>query len=248
MKNIFIYGSCVSRDAFKLFDNKFTLLSYVARQSMISAFSPPVMASTSISLESKFQKRMVEGDLKSNLQPEITKHRNNITLLVVDLTDERLGVDKLTSTMYATHSVELVKSRWLSSLKTKPRLMEIGTISHWNAWKRSAEKFVDFLESVNLKDKTLVFYTPWAETSLEGDMVPSYRRHTASRMSTELAKCAAYLEALGLEVAYMPFELAVTTSEHEWGIAPYHYSPAAYVWIKDSIESKINSNESNPSE
>ncbi|MFR0636713.1 DUF6270 domain-containing protein [Arthrobacter sp. LS16] len=244
MSRIFIYGSCVSRDAFKSLSEKHTLVKYIARQSLVSAFTNPVKASINIKLDSSFQRRMVAGDLKSNLRSEIINNHKEIDILVVDLTDERLGVDKLTSTMYATHSVELVASGWLKNLKTLPTLIEIGSDKHWKLWSESARTFVAFLEEYNILERTLVVYTPWAEEAESGENVPLFRGIRTSLMSRYIIRCAGFLEGLGLKVVYMPESLSLTTKHHQWGIAPYHYTDSAYRWIADAIENSLTSFES----
>lgn len=241
MAKIFIYGSCVSRDSFEVLNKKHTLINYIARQSLVSAFTQPVKASTNVNLESAFQRRMVTGDLKSNLSTEILNSKKDIDILIIDLTDERLGINRLTSTMYATNSVELVDSGWLKSLKTKPKLIAIGSEEHWKLWTESARNLVTLLTDVNLLEKTLVIYTPWAEEAEDGETIPLFRGIRTPLMSRYLIRCAGYLEGLGLKVAYMPEALSLTTRHHHWGIAPYHYTNSAYEWIADIIESNISS-------
>ena len=68
---VFIYGSCVSRDSYERLDSAmFPLVSYVARQSLISSFSRPatfVSMPEFTGLTSKFQIKMLGGDLESSL-------------------------------------------------------------------------------------------------------------------------------------------------------------------------------------
>lgn len=239
MGNVFIYGSCVSRDAFETLKTRHSLIDYVARQSLISSFTDPVEASIKLSLESPFQRRMVAGDLQSNLTQRIALHKDDIDLLMIDLTDERLGVDRLTSRIFATHSVELVASQWTKKLKTPPKLVPIGSTEHWRLWKEAARGFVSFLNEVGVLKRTVVYYTPWASTSLEGASVPMFRNVKPEIMSRSLMQCAAFIEGLGVEVIQLPDRLTITTANHKWGIAPYHYIDEAYSWIGEDVERRL---------
>lgn len=214
------------------------LIGYVARQSLISAFTSPVQASVNIRLNSAFQKRMVTGDLKSDLKQRLFLSKHDIDILMIDLTDERLGIDILTSSITATHSVELVESNWLKGLKTAPQFVAIGSPRHWAMWKSAASDFVRFLGENELLEKTVIYYTPWAEYSDDNTVIPLFRNTPSQVMSRHLMRCAAYLEGHGLEVRYLPESLAVTTSQHEWGIAPYHYIDKAYSWISNDLEKR----------
>lgn len=240
MSNVFIYGSCVSRDTFETIKARHTLLDYVARQSLISSFTDPVEASINLSLESTFQRRMVTGDLHSNLTRRIDLHKSRIDLLMMDLTDERLGVDKLTSRIYATHSVELVASQWTKKLKTAPKMVPIGSPEHWVLWKEAARRFVQYLTATDLMQRTVIYYTPWASSSLEGTAIPSFRNYSSEQMSRNLMQCAAFMEGLGIEVVQLPDKLAITTTQHKWGIAPYHYLNDAYSWIARDAEDRLS--------
>ncbi|WP_425256334.1 DUF6270 domain-containing protein [Pseudarthrobacter sp. J47] len=95
-----MYGCCVSRDAFKDLGAGYTLLGYVARQSLISGLSRPTNLLDGQALDSALQNRSLSGDLKSNLLPTLRRFADQIDLFVVDLTDERLGVVRLPDGSY----------------------------------------------------------------------------------------------------------------------------------------------------
>lgn len=239
MSRIFIYGSCVSRDTFNFFDDKHDLIGYVARQSLISAMSKPTKLLPGVPLDSAFQSRMVEGDLRSNLVPAIQERAQDIDLLIIDLTDERLGVHKLPDNSFVTHSVELVKSERLKNLSPIPGVIQIGTERHTIFWQNAARKFYARLDLLGLRKKTLVINTPWATESFEGEPVPSFRDFTTREMNLHLENCGNFIRDLGFKVINMPAALAVSSAKHQWGIAPYHYGEPAYMWIRDHIEAEL---------
>lgn len=88
----FIYGSCVSRDLARIDSERFKVGYYLARQSWISAYAPPRQP-PDLDLSSAFQKRMVEGDIRSlgsRLLAGSVPSEHDLVLL--DLVDERVGV------------------------------------------------------------------------------------------------------------------------------------------------------------
>lgn len=239
MAKIFIYGSCVSRDAYEQFKDRHRLLAYAARQSLVSAMAAPTDLLSGVALGSSFQNRMLEGDLGSNLLPTLRHHANSIDLLLMDLTDERLGVHKLPDNSFITHSSELVASKRLAQLSPVPGVIQVGTERHWGFWSRAADRFANRLDALGIKGRALVINTPWAETSFEGVPVPAYRGVPTSQMNEHLNKMAGHLRSLGLNVVDMPASLAVSTSKHKWGIDPFHYGEPAYSWIGEQVESAL---------
>ena len=67
--NICIFGSCCSRDIFEYdFLNRFTICTYIARQSIISSVSSAVpIAAGDITLDSSFQKRQIYCDFNKTV-------------------------------------------------------------------------------------------------------------------------------------------------------------------------------------
>lgn len=233
MSKIFLYGSCISRDSFEYFDGSHELLSYVARQSIISAMSKPTRLLSKVGLDSAFQNRMLDGDIDSNLMTLIERHANTMDLLMIDLTDERLGVHKLPDGSFVTRSVELVKSSRLEQISPVSGVIQIGSERHTMFWINAAKKFYSKLDQLGLRDKTLVVNAPWAIESVDGTSVPEFRNIPTIEMNERLQNCAEIVRSLGYKVVDMPDALAVTTRQHKWGIAPYHYSEPAYLWIRD---------------
>ena len=137
-KNLMIYGSCVSRDAFPLLGSDFKLLSYVARQSMISAISKPTTLLEGSDLASAFQNRSLAGDIRSNLLQMVRRHAADIDVLVIDLTDERLGVIQLPDGAHVTHSHELSSSGRLDGVQGRLRYIDVLTERHWTLWESAA--------------------------------------------------------------------------------------------------------------
>lgn len=236
--NILIYGSCVSRDAFEGLGDGYDLLGYVARQSLISAMTPGTILLDGEALDSKFQNRSLRGDLSSNLIPTLRRFASDVDVLLIDLTDERLGVIQLPDDSYITHSHELLSSGRLESLPTIPKRLDFATDKHFLLWSRAATKFASHLESLGLLNRTLVVNTPWATHTESGEVVPKFRLPTAE-MNNAFPKYFDHLRALGFQVYDLPSEASVSTLDHKWGPAPYHFGLSATRFIAGAVSAAI---------
>ncbi|MGK3958299.1 DUF6270 domain-containing protein [Arthrobacter sp. R4] len=239
-KSVMIYGSCVSRDAFDKLGAGYTLLGYVTRQSMISALSRPTDLLEGDALSSAFQDRSLEGDLKSNLLPMLRRFAANIDLLVIDLTDERLGVVRLPDGSYVTQSPELGSSGRLAQVRGTRRHFDPATEGHWKLWESAATRLFGALTSMGLREKTLVLSTPWAQMTESGEPVDSFRGLNGDlELNAYFAECCAHIRTLGYNVPTLPEELRVAHAQHKWGPAPFHFAPGANSWIADQMRDAV---------
>jgi hypothetical protein len=234
-KNLMIYGSCVTRDAFPLLGTGFKLLSYVARQSMISAISKPTLLLEGENLASAFQNRALAGDIRSNMLQLVRRHSADIDVLIIDLTDERLGVIQLPDGNYVTRSHELVSSRRLDDVQGRTRLINVLTERHWTLWESAATRLLNAVADLGLREKTIVLNTPWAELTDSGEKVAGFRGLDTVEMNAYLGECCAHIRSLGFRVLDMPPELAYSSNQHQWGVAPYHLGEDARQWIAVQI-------------
>ncbi|MEK4055169.1 DUF6270 domain-containing protein [Paenibacillus sp. FSL F4-0087] len=100
-----IFGSCVSRDVFRIAQHE-KKLEYYARSSLISLLSNPLeVIQKDISLESEFQKGMIVKDFSNTFLEEL-KQKNHNTF-IIDFVDERFDLMKLDNS-YVTRSNEFV--------------------------------------------------------------------------------------------------------------------------------------------
>ena len=196
-KNLMIYGSCVSRDAFPLLGSDFKLLSYVARQSMISAISKPTTLLEGSDLASAFQNRSLAGDIRSNLLQMVRRHAADIDVLVIDLTDERLGVIQLPDGAHVTHSHELSSSGRLDGVQGRLRYIDVLTERHWTLWENAATRLLNAVTAIGLREKTIVLNTPWAELTDTGEAVPPFRGLETAKLNGYLRECCAHIRSRG---------------------------------------------------
>ncbi|MBI9114613.1 DUF6270 domain-containing protein [Sanguibacter suaedae] len=233
-----IYGSCVSRDTFEYLDqDRFTLVRYIARQSLISAFSPPspVPAEWLERLDSPFQRRMLADDFASSLPTFLQEHGNDIDLLLWDLTDERLGVYELPDGRYVTRSVEGIQCGVDERLGEEARSVPLGSPEHLRLWGAALNALTVLVADLPRRPQVLVVAPPWAEHDSEGNPAPSSFGLHAEQANVAYEPYVDAARRLGT-VLTMDDHLTETSADHPWGIAPFHYAKAVYARLARQIE------------
>lgn len=223
-----VVGSCVSRDTFShLPEDEFSLVGYIARQSLISAFSPPVVLLDPPALTSPFQRRMADADFASSLPDVVRRTAGRVDLVLWDLTDERLGVWVLPDDTAVTRTVDLIAAGADADVAASGILVELGTAAHRAMWTEAASAFVGLVRRHHPLASLVVLAPPWAELNEAGDESPSSFGILAAEANSRLA---AYYDAVAdLGVAVLGRDLDVTTTpSHPWGEAPFHYSSRVY--------------------
>lgn len=236
--NIFIYGSCVSRDTFECMQGiGANLIQYTARQSLISAMSEVEKPSDLLkesALTSSFQRTSLEGDLTGSLRRDLVSHMGNADILLVDFVDERSGVFLGENGAYITNSQELTNSGVLEHWNEKKRLISFGSDEHFKLWTLAFDKFVELLDESNLLDRLVVIKNQWALESKEGDVFPiAPSTLRPARMNDLYSRYFAYVaHKCDCLIIDPPVELCVSTREHKWGMAPFHYVASFYHFVR----------------
>lgn len=222
MTRVFIYGSCVTRDAEPWFrEYGFEMVRYIARQSLISAFHKAKVAEYDLSpVDSPFQRRMIKGDISSNLRSEIKK--TDPDLIVWDICDERGGVKKAPTGGF----ISSITNHTKRGIHPGPfgKNLPFGDDRHFIMWERALSQFLTTLNALGLDHKIVLNATPWAlrdETGKDLGDVPRTFNENAERY-------IAAAEAVGVLVARVPQEHAVARSDHKWGPAPFHFVDGTY--------------------
>jgi hypothetical protein len=241
LKGVFVYGGCVSRDAFTELGGTVHLSGYVARQSLISAFNPPARILPVGRLKSEFQNRMLLGDIQSNLVEKIEESIGNTDAILIDLLVERLGVTRLRGGSFVTMSNELKQSKALEAVKGQTRSIRFGTDEHFELWADAATKLNEFLIAKEMKSKTLVLDTPWADRTDTGEKLKGNASMSPDEANRKYERYYDVLSnRLGLSMYRLPHEHVLSASEHRWGPAPYHYIHLAYDGIVSKVQEIMN--------
>ncbi|MFK0083922.1 DUF6270 domain-containing protein [Glutamicibacter sp. NPDC090743] len=226
MTRVFIYGGCTSRDAVEFYhDYDFELLTYVARQSLISAFQPADPQEFAIPNDAgPFQKRMIAGDIVGNLPALISRNAKNTDLFVWDLMIERVGVAKVRSGGFVTRN-GVSKA---PGARPSGGTYEFGTTHHLRLWAWALGKLVKSLERNGLLEKIVINATPWATRDTSGKLFQSRSSLSPDWFNSNVEKYWRLAEDAGIKVARINQELAIADPNHKWGPAYFHYAPETY--------------------
>lgn len=231
--NVFIIGSCVTRDAFTpdLLRDEFVIKRYWARTSL-ARFKSGVgsIHPDEINVSSKFQKKMIANDINNQLFEEIkVVSTEPIDFIILDLVDDRFGLVEFKEGVYITNSDELRAAKLLNTReaqKIAPNSEEYR--SYWEAG------LIELLKHFP-KEKIIINNVYWSRETELGEGVSSPER---------IAFCEAVVGGL-YEIArkYVPEEnfvnypsgIFVADSKHRWGKSPFHYTQPVYDYLIDYL-------------
>jgi len=234
---VFIYGSCVSRDMFEYLDpDQFELVQYVARQSALSAYTRPVTLVEPPAADSTFQQRMLAGDFASSLQTLIPQAATTTDLVLVDLTDERLGAYVLPDGSVVTRSLELIQSGAENALPVGSQHLAFGTDKHFQYWSQGIAAVGELIRYHMPRAAVILLDIPWAEKSESGERTPDSfgtapaEANAALRVYTKVAA-----DSLNAQTITIEHSDVTSNPHHRWGEAPFHYSDRVYQLVADRL-------------
>lgn len=226
---IAILGGCVTRDAFGLHpDLPDRPHEYFARSTLASAMGVrPFEGIDTSGMVSDFQRAAVERDLGKAFVPWL--RTRDFDVLVMDGIPERNALLVDPAGALATRSAELVSTRPDVSGCTVvwPRDREFFVL-----WEAAWTRLVAELDAVGARDRLRINRVRWA-TGFDGPGAAFISYHSPAR----IRRSNAFLERAYARMErdldpdqfyrYADEELLAAT-EHKWGVAPFHYTPAYY--------------------
>ncbi len=235
-RRVAITGSCVSRDTIEYAGpQRFDVTAYVARQSLISAWSDAsARFPDGASIPSAFQERMMRGDFAGDLEQRLDAARD-VDLVLWDIVDERHGVHVFADDTVVTRSVDNLTVPEVAEVIDKGRHIPFGSAEHYALWSEGAIRLVSVLERLELLDRTTVLEVPWARTTAAGEPTPLSMGMSADRANRLSRPYYARLRGLGLPVLEIAEDAAIADPEHRWGPAPFHYTADVYQEILDRL-------------
>lgn len=243
-----IFGSCVSRDLLE-FDRfkKFDLRTYVARQSIISAVSPPLQCDIDdINLQSKFQKDMVYNDFVKETFERFKSDGSKY--LMIDLIDERFKILRYNQSgleSIITYSASLHESGYLSKLEVIPRERKMfGGKSYYVDNKKLdfyleefCNRILSIYQSQNIiihKSKMVNYYINTLGSISKFDVNNLINN---KRINELLNYMYDYLEASIPNALVIDICDSFCADEsHKWGLAPMHYENNYYLGALAEVE------------
>lgn len=233
MPNVFIYGSCVSRDTLPFLGPEWRICEYVARQSFISAANGPVQLWGQSSLSSKFQVRSLAGDFAGDFLAKFSQHVLEVDILLMDLVDERLGVYRTAQGGYVTLSWELASSGLESHAPSDLVLVEFGSDEHFDVWAQAADSIFQAVRATPVVP--IVLAPSWAAKADNGGGGFDYHGVPAEVWNLRYTRYFEFLETLGGIVIRVPGDRTYSSTSHQWGLAPFHYYDRVYETLSEQI-------------
>lgn len=247
IKNLTIYGSCVSRDIFNLEESQsFKLTDYFARSSMASLCSSSYENEAALDrIPSAFRRRMVACDFSKQIlkQPEAFE---NADIILIDLIDERFDLVALPSGHIITSSNELSESGLLTESSVKGfQLIKPSSPERRDLWIRGMHKFLAVLEQHNKLDCLVVNRVYWSSRfENASDTIFPVPLAAIEKANQELEWMYNELEKKLHKRQFLHFSPQLLTSDehHQWGASPFHYCAQYYKEALAQLNSIISEN------
>lgn len=214
-----ILGSCVTRDPFASIPcDDFKLVNYTARTSLASlACKPHFDVALLGQIKSKFQRNMVERDMRKSFWEAFGKDGSR--LLILDLIDDRFDLAIFADMGANTLSAEYKKVRAATSCRYK-KIIASRSSRYVDLWKRGYERLSNLANHYDIRViVNAVYYVPTGNQKVDTiaglDAANEYLQ-------------GRYHDIGGSDhITYGPGELEADPA-HKWGIASFHYSTKTY--------------------
>ena len=233
MDNVFILGSCVTRDIFRVVKKEDKPITYYARTSFISQMSPPLeLHENQIHLNSQFQRRMVIQDFRKTFLEEIKTKKPDV--LIIDFIDERFDLLQHGQS-YVTKSKEFDEGK-VSLAYHFVQLSRNDESTH-QLWENSCLRFIERLSQV-FSGKVYLHEAYWAKEYLDDERnVQKFTYQKAIDNSNSLLKRYYDFFKANMPEAEVLSAPCMADSRHTWGLSAYHYTDDYYCEIYKQIVS-----------
>jgi hypothetical protein len=240
-----ILGSCISRDVFGICpDPAFEIVTFVARTSFVSLFSPPLplkLRKSDILAPNRFERNAIHADLyKTGLK---TLMETPFDYLILDFLSERLDLVKFGAT-YFLDTPQLHESAVLERL---PDAEFVGRLEKATTalWEQACAKFIAFLKAHRVPASRIILHESYLARDYfkAGKVIPfaEFVEHSYDKMGETLSLYNAhFLHACpGVRAIAVEPHLVLGDGDHKWGQAPFHYVAGYYAQFFEKFRAII---------
>jgi hypothetical protein len=233
--SIFIFGSCVTRDAFEFVKNNYSIVKYISRISLATAFQEKTVLSKqkfknfkdiAIIPEdddvSKFHLKCLSIDFFKNSYKYISEKKFDI--FIIDLIDERF---KIASKDNSLHTYSVLGKKIHHHFGYQVILHGFDSDFKFAKWKEGVDILYGILLSKNCK--IVLNKVFWAKSC--NDTTMDIDIDIINRSNLLLSKMYQYIEENYKERTHIieyDESLFVSDVNHKWGHAAFHYTSPAY--------------------
>lgn len=218
---VFVYGGgLASAIVTDYSDTTLVTSALVARQSLISAMNRPSGASIMPKTHVRpAEARQLDADLRGSLPDDLALHARSIDFVLMDLFDERFGVDQIEDGSYLTRTPARVKHVRLGALKSQ--FIAFGSDEHFELWTEAVDRFLKILAQLELLAVTFILDVPWAQFDENGKNAELSYGLAPADANVVFDRYVDYLRQGGVQVIHQP--QAYASSDHRWGLAPFNF-------------------------
>ncbi len=210
-------------------NGQLTLVDYYARCSLASLGAQPIeMPSAVHNIGSKFQRRMVERDIRKDFLNDLA--RLQFDLLLLDLIDERFNLYVDPEGRGCTLSSELLCSGFLKDADSGSKI-SLGSEEFWRLWEAGWSILVNELRCLGVLDRLRVNQVFWAsQTENGGNFNPDFPDSQIDSANRLLDRMYRPISADIPSEQFLRFDHRLMTGSisHKWGISPFHYVDEYY--------------------
>ncbi|MGW6265477.1 DUF6270 domain-containing protein [Cellulosimicrobium funkei] len=226
--NVFAYGSSTALETARhLSSADARVIAHVERQSLVSAYSPPI---PSIDDGAEPLADHVLGDRRSSLMPTIAEHASDLSILLWDLHDEIWGVARSAGSTTTLNEIPP------DAGGADGTVLRFGAEDHFLAWRTAAESFVRDLRALGVLSRVRVLAVGLARRREDGHPTLAPDSLDIEAVNTHLSRYHEHLRALGLAVITVPEVVVRSSSQHPRGDGPTSYAPAVYAHLARQVE------------
>ncbi|GED44845.1 hypothetical protein HME01_06970 [Vreelandella aquamarina] len=234
---VFIFGSCVSRDAFEYDGAGFDLIRYIARSSFASQACKSWDSQQILDgIGSSFQRRMVKYDTDKSLLKFVDE--DYFDLFLIDLIDDRFDLVEYEKNCFATRSVEFVKGA------KKDPVSKVGRHQpgYDKRWKIGFESFLKKMDHNKKLEKIKINQVFWAAETISGDVISGFSKDRIERENEYLWNRYSYMKQFLPKNAFLSFDEKNLKADqsHKWGVSPFHFSEVYYQDLLLKLRSSMN--------
>jgi Family of unknown function (DUF6270) len=242
LSRVSIFGSCITRDVFRLFPGDAEVASYHSRSSLISLMSPPLeIDDTGTAWPSNFARKVVLADVRKLFFEDLEAAAPDV--LIIDLMSERFDLLRARET-YVTRSWELVSSALAARSGYRFQRVARETQAMHQTWLEQSRRFADVLESRFSELPVILHKAYWTHRYREGTGIrrfPREWRSWTSRRNAMLDAFHEHLERVLPRLAVVEARKAyVADPDHRWGLGASHYEGAYYEDVREQMLSRTS--------
>lgn len=246
---ISILGSCDSRDTLRIYDEIYggnddiVLSSYIARNSIACALTPPIVFSDSDinSIDSPFIKKCVKLDLnKSAINDVLSSLQSKDSILLIDFMDERFDLLPINDS-FATMSWDYRKTTHFQKNK-KDKCLTFDSSSKKEMTLCSLDEIIKAVTRKISVKNIYILNIPMATHYIdETGLIPFEEiRYSISRYNNFLHEIISKVTErhVGVNIISPPSWMIYGDKNHLWGAHPYHYNKLLYLFSAQKLFQK----------